>query len=625
MEQGADSLGRYAILAGVDGRNGHIKACAQDVCNMKALLARIPFAIDLHELTELPFNKDSTFKSLTQSRPTPENLKSALDVTALAAKEGDFVYIYFSGHGRRVVVDGYRGEDVELALLGKESDDPAMLYGEDLATSVREMVNKRITVLLVLDCCFSGATVRGGNNTGNLLRDVSQMPDWIVDPKGFTVMAACGPDQSAEIIGTKHQEGRRYSAFTYMLCESLSDPDPTNLARALQAKTLQQIYDNLFIRFEFIKELAGQRPMLYGNSKIRFLSPEPAEASPETIAAYWPLAAGANTIWLQAGEVHGICEGDMFSLKTFYEKDGAGELRARAAAVGSLSSSLEVLVDVDADARLRHTRWMATPTTRYALKRYPVRLSEGLPDRTRWRDAVKKHPSLDIKIADTTTVDKIFAFHVVSNNRGGLDILDKAENIVSHLPVISAEDADGCLAVLDHLARFKHLEELASHRPLETSRGDSFRNEFHVWLETDSTMFAPGNETIEIGDLKRASIGIKNQSAVALYAQIFDLGPRWQAQPIWNEIAAIPAHHDEYSGVKKSVMQMSVPEGLGGDCYDTLVVFIATRPTNLSPWKLPYIGQKILPPRWEDVNNRMEEQQGDWAVLNFRIHISKSG
>lgn len=617
----------YAILIGVN--DDRMQACVQDVTIMREVLREISSPIDLRILIEptCSFPEAASLIERSQMRPTPKNVKSTLKSITDEAVKGDFVYIHFSGHGKEVVMNGSCGGDVDLALLQEKSDEHVMLSGENLAFLSKAMVEKGLTVLLVLDCCFSGASLRGAaGSKANIdgrdgerywqapprSRDATMLPNWIVNPAGFTILTACGPHESAATLGLPSQQAP-YSAFTYSLYESLIGQDATS-------KTLYEVYENLCLRFKRIPALAAQTPMLYGNGKIRFFG-RPVEGNDGTprAAAYWP-SGGYGKIWLQAGEVHGFCVNDEFIVTPYYGGGAACKALARAVTVGPLTSELEIFNSLG--TRGDETRWTATSTTRLALQRFPVEISEECPELDQWRASIAKQASLDIRIADNH--DKSIAFSVNPNGKGGIDILDSTRKPVPRLPVTNAKNVEDNLHIIEHLVRFKHAEELTNTRYSSSVFGS--QECFEVEFRRGSESFGP-SEIIPMRHEEEGVIRIKNHSNSTLYAQFLDLGPRWQVKHIASGMGDVIPPVGYAGGLKERNVCMTLPddqgtEGLNPYC-DILKVFISTSPINLSSWELPDIGRARVPAALKDENYRTDFRGENWAAMNFYIRTER--
>ncbi|EAQ92081.1 hypothetical protein CHGG_00316 [Chaetomium globosum CBS 148.51] len=602
MNQDDERPNNYAILIGVN--DDGMQACVHDVNIMREVLRELPLSIDLRIL-ENSYPKAVSLLEPPPVRPTPDNVKKTLENVTENAMPGGFVYIHFSGHGKEVVLNGTPGGDVELALLQETSDELAMLSGKDVALLSKAMVDKGLTVLLVLDCCFSGATLRGAaGNNANIddrcnerhcqaplgYRDATMLPNWMVNPAGFTILAACGPHESAATLGLPSKQAT-YSAFTYSLYESLIGVNATS-------KTLSEIYANLCLRFKRMRQLATQTPMLYGNGNIRFFG-RPVEANGATprAAAYWP-SGDDGKISLQVGEVHGCCVNDEFVLTPYYDSVAARETSARAVTVGPLSS--ELAVSGALGTRGNETRWTVTSTTRLALQRFLVQVSEECPKLDEWRDAIRKQTYLNIWIAKDG--NESVAFFIEPNTEGGINILDSTKKPVPRLPVMNAQDVEGNLRMVEHLVRFKHNSAEVQTR-------------------------SPQDPEVETLHENQVVIRIKNYSDSTLYAQLLDLGPRWQVQHIASGVGdAIPPVRYG-GGLKERTVTMTLPANYSAGVdpyYDILKVFLSTSPIDLSLWELPDIGGARVPADLKLESHRTDLRAENWAAMNFYIRTVRS-
>ena len=222
--------------------------------------------------------------------PTYENVTSSLKRITDESKPGDFVYIHYSGHGteKKSNCSEHSNKDTgDLALVLFHPDGSRYLHGLELACLLKEMVNKGLLVMLVLDCCFSGSVVRHSDreNTGiraisydfatdaaypqkpytcnghqigfDTLRDAHVLPKWLVDPDGYIVLSACGPHEKAHEL--RFDEDKRTGALSYFLFHAL-----TSLGHGTKI-TNQSLYQHLRIKLHVL--WPRQTPMRYGSQK----------------------------------------------------------------------------------------------------------------------------------------------------------------------------------------------------------------------------------------------------------------------------------------------------------------------------------------------------------------------
>src|SRR5215212_6721696 len=167
---------KRALLIGIDhyDRFGGLRGCANDANALEALLRR---------------NDDNSpnFDCQKRTSATGGVTRDALlsDLDALLDAAADVALLYFAGHGAG------SGTDVALVTQDGTPATPGIAFTEILAklavSSVRE-------VILILDCCFSGAA--GG--IPQLASSAAALRD------GVSILAASRGDQTAAETGSDH-------------------------------------------------------------------------------------------------------------------------------------------------------------------------------------------------------------------------------------------------------------------------------------------------------------------------------------------------------------------------------------------------------------------------------------
>lgn len=163
----ADLL-RRALLVGVNGYDNFasLGGCLNDVDALEPLLAR---------------HDDGSRNFDCQVRRTASHDSLIGDIDALLGPGADLALLYFAGHGASH--DG----DVSLCTRDGTANNPGLRFTQVLGVVQASPVSE---VIIVLDCCFSGAAGKvpqlGGNNA--VLR------------QGVSILAASRGDQtSAEV------------------------------------------------------------------------------------------------------------------------------------------------------------------------------------------------------------------------------------------------------------------------------------------------------------------------------------------------------------------------------------------------------------------------------------------
>ncbi|RSL89476.1 hypothetical protein CDV31_015880 [Fusarium ambrosium] len=302
----------YALLIGIAYyREKPLKGCVNDVRELEKLLQKHRQNIDIKTLTATPTTPVSYHPAEDESSlPTYDNVLSSLDSIISRASSGDFVYVHFSGHGTTVEPksngdrkpDASTG-DLALVLFDKGPDGVRYLRGQELSISLKRAVDKGLKLTLVLDCCFSGSVVRNDDSVRGLPYDVevdrryppfqwtntftgddaalyptkrgaSMRTNWVINPSGYTVFAACGPSEESEELSTG---AGHHGALTYFLLRAFD-----RIGRV--GGRLSHLYAHLCARFR--ERLPDQKPMLYGNKRLGFFEDLTAELSyPSGMAA----------------------------------------------------------------------------------------------------------------------------------------------------------------------------------------------------------------------------------------------------------------------------------------------------------------------------------------------------
>jgi hypothetical protein len=166
---------------------------------------------------------------LTGKKATCDAIRKALSDLLWQTDSSDLSLFYFSGHGfHDEYGDGY------IAPWDMRRNEP-MVRGicmRELTNLLRAAKMKK-TVLMILDCCYSGIATEGKGGMANDL-EKTQFDEWFsaVTPeeagKGRIVLASAGKDErSHELLTCAHtlapggQEPHPHGAFTFHLLEAL--------------------------------------------------------------------------------------------------------------------------------------------------------------------------------------------------------------------------------------------------------------------------------------------------------------------------------------------------------------------------------------------------------------------
>jgi hypothetical protein len=186
-------MAKRALLVGIDDYDNisPLSGCINDATAMKELLER---------------NEDGTknydCRILTSSDVEPVTRKFLRQQwIELFENFKEDILFYFSGHGTPTDVGGY------LVTQDGESDDPGLSMNDLLTLANRSQAQ---SVLLILDCCFSGDI----GNPPNLQSGVNNFENQAQLREGVTILTASRNNQVATEIGN-------HGVFTYLVLTAL--------------------------------------------------------------------------------------------------------------------------------------------------------------------------------------------------------------------------------------------------------------------------------------------------------------------------------------------------------------------------------------------------------------------
>jgi hypothetical protein len=173
-------MARRALLIGIDqyDKVSSLKGCVNDALAMKEVLER-------HENGNP--NYDCRVLTSPGLKPITRRFLREQWTELFENFDGDVLF-YFSGHGSPTNVGGY------LVTQDGESGDPGIAMNDLLILANRA---KAKSILLILDCCFSGDLGNPPNLQGDgSIENQAQLKE------GLTILAASRPSQIAsEIAG----------------------------------------------------------------------------------------------------------------------------------------------------------------------------------------------------------------------------------------------------------------------------------------------------------------------------------------------------------------------------------------------------------------------------------------
>jgi hypothetical protein len=622
--------------------------------------------------------------------PTVDNVRLHLDRIANTARPNDRVYIHFSGHGMRRDTKSSKFNDEEddddehLAfLLYDKVSGVQALQGLVLAERLKHMVEvKQLKPVLVLDCCYSGAVLRGGDGSGavreamynaafypahdrqhlrkevssqrNRRRDAESLPDWFIDPAGYAILTACAPWERTFEVGPMSS---RMGPLTRVF-------HPALLSMKSRRRTISVQALHSYILVQFHKSLVSLSPRRYGNPDICLL--DVCEVVTNALAkrirvGNVPARQGNITTTetireyiLEDGEVSGIIAGDEYHLQSTWTTTSEPEskFKFRIKTLGSFQSILEP-TDLNIDMSPIKTGWCAIPGKPLSKRLIGVVLSSGLAPEL-WRNQIKDSKYVEhIEAIDHSFrpscvhVGIIDGYFRVTNGHGQ-DIHGLAS-----FPVADPSAIKNTINQLDHLSKFKCIETITNslHNP-------DFEDSIDIRLDCNGEQIGVNEVSVNTKHLDLLSIRCINQSRnQRVFFWVFWLT---ETKKIFNPCAA---HSEEKrkeskygryrtieSGSPKDInrvkplsLRLRVPENRDTS-DDILKVFVTDKEISLDSLELPAISnitkesQIEVQQRGHNLDEFMEIlsdlsttarasggslAKGDWFTRDFLVHISR--
>ncbi|KAL8720900.1 MAG: hypothetical protein Q9225_002318 [Loekoesia sp. 1 TL-2023] len=517
------------------------------------------------------------------------------------------------------------------------------------------MEEKGLHVTFVLNCCFSGNVTRngGGDNTvrttpchhdtdgsyslntfddaaaGQILRDVWVKTNWMLNPDGYAILAAAGPDEYAGEYEERDAPGVKYGGLTFML------------DIALRQCGVRAKFDTLY-RQLFLENFPKQNPVSFGNQFLSFfekLTPLPDTSSICTFTR-------DDCIYLDAGYAHGMHIGDEYELRPpdLSECDEWKVRQAKVVAVDVLSSKLEEIGDTSSGVSVT-TGWWAKPLILDSHYKIPVGLIVADEEQMIWSAISTKQ--LLFKFANGNQHGKSCPFYVRSNENAEYELLDIYKQHIELLAPVprTAENARNLVVtMLVHLMAFKYFEGIENRNlngrlpslvniKLVSKSGEPFNARTFKNTPEDDIL------TLHIGNLGEEDI----------YVSLFELSSSYEVKDLlqgdkfqtvagkWTQQIAKIRNMKEPLSKITSEIRSSVPiefkeRGLF-HCDDIIKVFITSRPSLFAQFQLPRITDPDWRHKFGDILDKSRKKrrdlvdaqtynplEGDWWTQNFCIH-----
>ena len=362
-----DGSNFFALLIGIDcylenhlpegGSYPSLGGCVRDINHVEDfLLQKVRISKgNILKLTSSNNDLGNGPLETAENLPTYYNMVKAFKTITEKARQGDQVYIHYSGHGGRTItnipnIKGPDGLDETLVPIDIGNTSSQYLRDTEMAVIIKRMLDKKLIITMILDSCHSGGATKGNGGAvtrGTNIIDKTPRPQssavasiqdlentwksfssyssdindnynyntsksvtknlqtdnsgWLPQINGYVLLAACRPSESAYEYAFDGIE--RNGALTYWLLKSLSQ-----LGKEI---TFKQIHDRVIAKIH--SQFPQQTPMLEGDGNRQVFGSKYIK-SIYAVNVMRIADNNNNRILLNAGQVHGIRKGVKFAI-----------------------------------------------------------------------------------------------------------------------------------------------------------------------------------------------------------------------------------------------------------------------------------------------------------------------
>jgi hypothetical protein len=626
----------YALLIGIDHYLPNtlpsdepyedLKGCVRDVLRIEEFLkSRLTFP-DGHIITLIAPNDTIMQPPSTQPSqlPTYNNIVAAFQQLLKMARSGDWIYVYFAGHGARASSLVREAKEIDEVLVPMDIGTPQGRYLHDveLAYLLKEMDDARLIVTVIFDSCFSGGTTRGlggvtvrgvsnidrhprpgtslvaspqalMENWRRLPKGVARRFRWFPDARGYVLLAACRATEQAYEYPLDGYDG--HGVFTYWLLDSLQHIGPGSTYRMLHSRVRAQIHAQFEQQTPLILGEADR--LVFGNSVVQ------TEYAVDVLR----VDMDQRQILLNAGEVQTVGKGSTFAIYPAEVIDFSQSERCQAIVEvihpGGINSWARIVDMLSSDPLEPGARAVLRDPGNIRLQRL-IRLvpRNDLPtaieqDRAlnSVEQAIRQQQNRFVRLAEPhEAVD----YQVAINAEGAYEIWDPAGVPVHNLrPALSIHEnhaAEKLVRRLVHLTKYCNIQQLENTDNLSPLMGKLLitllgKQENYVLDERPAP--EPFDETDGNPVLRPAEwtfLSIKNASSLVVNVTVFNLAADWSIAQVF---PYDESYHTLAAGEDCIVdLQAELPHG-HTHVTDILKVFATIGSTDFQWLQLPPLDQ----------------------------------
>jgi len=624
--------------------------CVRDINHVEEFIRR-KFDMDDKHILKLtasysgphPSGWDHNYKPSEPKEiwPTYKNMVNKFKAVTELAQPGDQVYIHYSGHGGRTTtafsdLKGNNAFDEALVPTDIGRSEARYLRDVELAHLLKRMVDKGLIVTVVLDSCHSGGATRGLGSAvarratagpgvvgepidttprqtksdvasldklattwrslpGGTSRALKPGGGWLLEPQGYTLLAACRASESAYEFPFDGIE--RNGALTYWMLDSLGQIGPWLSYKALHDRIVAKVHG------QFIQ----QTPQLQGEGDRAVFGSNRVQPTYSVLV----MQVENGQVQLGAGQAAGLRKGAQFAIYSPGTNDFT-QVEKRVAIVeitelGAVDSWAKVMAKLLEQEIEQGAPAVLLDPANVKLKR-TVRLLPKLKDKiTQFEQTINK---ADSGFLDLANDDEPVDFQITVNEKDEYEIWDSAGSVVPNIrPPIRLKEPDASTLVTNRLL---HLSKYESVRELDNRDSNSpLAGALTVELLGKQKTYDPvdGRDPQPFGDDKMLNLGEwaflrignnlnpnpndPNDPSRILNIAVMDLQPDWGIAQVY------PAHAGLFEPLdpgKEIVLDL---QGMLPEDYqegtDVVKVFATLGTPNFRWLEMPALDQPIQP------------------------------
>jgi hypothetical protein len=670
----AENTNFYALLIGIDfyfpnPLYSSLGGCVRDISHVEDFLLHkvrgiVPRNI-LKFTSSLDRNNPNRPTESEDKLPTYMNMMKAFETVTSAASQGDQVYVHYAGHGGRVktLVPNAKGvEGLDETLVPADIGDAGTRHLRDIEIAIllKRMLDKNLIVTLVLDSCHSGGLTRGRGGAvarGNNVEDKTPRPydslvaspdemekiwrsmtgtsmsesyaqngrtrglsasGWLPNPKGYVLLAACRPSESAFEYAFEGDE--RNGALTYWFLKSCEQMDKGLSFKVIHDRIVPMIHS----------QFPQQTPMLEGEGDRAVFGENGVQAI--YAVSVMTVEASRKRILLNAGQAHGIRKGARFAVYPLGFSNFAdierrlclAEIQERGATNswakiivdfgrGNLEQGAQAVLINPVDIRLKRTVRLIDGNNFDEIKNRPLSSPDVPPidvghalDRLHeiiFRRSTDNQTSLELAKEGTEHAD----FQVAVSAGREYEIWDPAGKLIPHInPPLKIDEDKSASRIIE---RLEHLVKYSNVQLIDNLDADSeISRKLIAELFKAPDDYEPGDRPGDLqppdveGNTKLAKVGqnmvlqIRNtfpkESGKVINIAVLDLQPDWGISQVYpsspgsNFIPIDPGLEEFFA------LNVSLPSGYS-EGKDILKVFATFDQTSFRWLELPSLDRPL--------------------------------